>query len=300
DYQYVVEANLALVATTGKPSPMDALALNDATNQELYQRLAETFVMLRLLGTVEYHKAYILTGYVIQDEVVCQTLSPLERFFGTPGCLPWKIRPNHLQRAVDLYRGKAQFLSHFADLPRLRFYRGWVALNTGLQRMYSSDRIHEFVRALEALIVPKIGRTKMNFVERCAKFAAPLAASSLAEEALKQAYEMRCDVEHLHDWDRSLAGLPQSDREHVAFWRTRQMETLACTAYVRILEHPALQQFFHADTVLEQFWLRPDQDIRSAFGVPFDITTLSLVRKYDASWRARLDDWPSGWFENHA
>jgi hypothetical protein len=145
------------------------------------------------------------------------------------------LRLEHLEAACDLSKAKTSFLSQFSDSKRNRLVRDWVALNAALQQYYASDRIHGFVRALEAVIYPEISRTAAQFVHRCSLFAAPNTQKSAARKVLEEAYQMRCDVEHVHDWDRSLGAYDIDDRENVAYWRTRQMETLACATYARFL-----------------------------------------------------------------
>src|SRR5258708_38386943 len=106
---------------------------------------------------------------------------------------------------------------------------------------------------------------------------------------------MRCDVGHVHQWDRSLATRRSAEREDVAYWRTRQMESLACLAYAKIFSHNGLHQHFQTDAALEQFWRKPEHEIRLALGTVCDITELKLVRNYDGWGRAALSEWPSGW-----
>ncbi len=54
-----------------------------------------------------------------------------------------------------------------------RVVRGLNVLFKGLQEKVGQHRIHQFVRSLEALIFPDIGRTKKQFVHRCQIFASP-------------------------------------------------------------------------------------------------------------------------------
>jgi len=291
----VSEANfvLARMATTGFPPA--ALPVSDGTNSELAKQADNIFTMLRLLGTIEYERGFLVTGYVQNGQAVCQNFSKLGRLEITRGCLPWMIREEHLVAAADLARAKSSLMGSFPDARGARILRGWWALTTGLQQFYASDRIHGFVRALEALIYPEIGKTEGQFVHRCSLFAALGAGKDAAREALAEAYKMRSDVEHLHEWDRSLGKYPAADREDVAFWRTRQMESLACAAYARIFTDTVLQKNFGNDAALEQFWRKPEHEVRAALGCVCDITKLKLVKKYDGWGRADLSEWPAGW-----
>ena len=109
---------------------------------------------------------------------------------------------------------------------------------------------------------------------------------------------MRCDIEHVHHWDRSLQTYPVDDRENVALWRTRQMEALACAAVTRILLDTSIQQHFQSDAAIATVWRRPEEEIRAALGNISDITQVKIVRKYDGIGRAAASEWPTGWLDN--
>jgi hypothetical protein len=297
DFPRIADANLVLVRTAGDGFPPDTLVFADATNEALARRLVEVFAMLRLMGTIEYESAFFLTGYSRRDRTFCQNYSKLVPFYFTRGCLPWMPRPGDLAAAARLAAEKESFLSRFSDLPKVRIFRGWVALSAALQQYFASDRIHGFVRALEALIYPDIGKTARQFVDRCSLFAAPSEHRTAVWDALREAYSMRCDVEHVHDWDRSLSKYDVGEREDVAYWRTRQMETLACLAYARIFGDRELQKSFSTDEDIIALWQKPEGEIRGLFGEPFEITNLKIVTDYDLSGRAKVSEWPAGWIE---
>jgi len=291
----VRSANLVLARTAITGFAPESLPISDNTNLDLAKQIENIFTMLRLLGTIEYESAFLIIGHVQQGRAVCQNLSKFERFEITRGRLPWIIREEHLVEAATLAEAKASLLTSSGDARNVRLFRGWWALTTALQQFYASDRIHGFVRALEALIYPEVGKTEKQFIHRCSLFAAPSAAKNKAREALEEAYKMRCDVEHAHQWDRSLATYPSLEREDMAYWRTRQMESLACLAYAKIFADNGLHQHFQTDAALEQFWRKPEHEIRLALGTVCDITELKLVRQYDTWGRAAFSEWPSGW-----
>jgi len=112
-------------------------------------------------------------------------------------------------------------------------------------------------------------------------------ANPLAAAALTQSYDMRSDAEDIHDWERSLQNVNPEKPEDVALWRTRQMEALASFAYTRVLTKPDLRQYFANDTKLSGFW-NPLSDTEriKVWGSRLDLSTISIVRKYDQWGRA--------------
>lgn len=269
----------------------------DEVGERLQKEVGGVFAMLRFLGTIEYEQAFMLAGYVESGKVTCRHFAQTERFNITRGCLPWVVREENLRSAAKLHNAYSLFQQSVPDGRTRRFGRGCYALKVGLERFYGTDRLHGFVRALEALVLPETGKTEKQFISRCTFFAGPKAAEGTTREALKEAYKMRSDVEHMHDWDRSLQTYAAAEREDIALWRTRQMESLACAAYTKILLDPRLGQHFYDETKLTAFWQKPEDEIRSAFGDVPDITKLQIVRGYDASGRAAASEWPSGWLE---
>jgi hypothetical protein len=151
-----------------------------------------------------------------------------------------------------------------------------------------------FMRLFERLRHLFFRRQEKQFVARCALFAGPKTAQDSIQETLREAYKMRCDIEHVHEWDRSLQGYPAAERENIALWKTRQMEALACAAYTKILLDSTLAAYFYDDNKLAAFWQRPEDEIRAAFGNVCDISQVSIVRQYDGFGRAAYSEWPSG------
>lgn len=291
--------NMFLVRTSTKGWQEGELAVSgDELSQGLQQGVGGLFAMLRWLGTIEYENAFMLAGYVQDGKPTCKHFAQTERFNITRGCLPWVIKEHDLRTAVQLFKSYSTLQQRFLNAEKWRFGRGCGCLKTGLEQYYASDRLHGFVRALEAVILPEPGKTEKQFVSRCALFAGPTDAETNVRTMLQEAYRMRCDIEHVHDWDRSLQSYPANDRENVALWRTRQMESLACAANSRILLDPNLQKHFDSDAAIAGFWQKPEEEIRAAFGDICDITQLKIVRKYDGIGRATASEWPTGWLDN--
>jgi hypothetical protein len=269
--------------------------IGDQVGEALQGRVGGVFAMLRLLGTIEYEGAFVLAGHVANGTPTCRQFATTQLFNVTRGYLPWVIREKDLCTAAELHNSYLSLLERFPD--RWRFGRGCSALKSALEQYYASDRLHGFVRALEALILPEIGSTERQFVSRCALFAGPKSAARSIRAVLQEVYRMRCDIEHVHGWDRSLQGYTPAEREDVALWRTRQMEELACAAYRKILLSTDLQQHFHSDAAAQAFWGRPENEIRVAFGNVCDISQLRIVKKYSHG-RADPSEWPPKLFED--
>jgi len=289
---------LVSVATSGWPEGQLAV-FGGHVDSELMDSLGGLFAFLRVVGAIEYTDAFMVAGHVEDGRQDIRHFARTERFNITRGTLPWVVRGPDLQAAAQLSESYRSLLKRFRG-QRWRFARGCRALKTSMEQYYASDRLHGFVRALEALIVPEKGGTEKQFISRCALFAGPLTAEAKVRSVLQEVYRMRCDVEHVHDWDRSLTTYSVDEREHIAYLRTRQMEDLACAVYRRIISDLRLQSNFYDDLSIRSFWQRPDLDIRAAFGDVCDITRSRLFTKYDYYGRVHPSEWPKEVFESLA
>jgi len=288
---------LVRAATEGWPDGQLSI-FGGPVDAELQSHIRRVFEMLRLVGAINYQDAFMLGGHVVNGESECRQFASLERFYITLGCLPLMIRENDLRTAVELHETYSHLGKTYTDTAKWRFSRGLYALNAAFQQFNSYDRLPGFVRAIEALIIPEIGKTKNQFISRCSLFAGSESKLAETKKILQDAYDIRCDLEHMHDWDRSLSKYSANERKDIMLWRTRQMEELASAAYRKILSDKALRPNFQNDSAIEEFWKKPDDEIRTAFGDVCDISQLKNV-KYDSDGWAHTSEWTPEQIENY-
>ena len=177
---------------------------------------------------------------------------------------------------LDTLTGAANMLPNAEvalDTPGVygRVQRGKHALSRAMSEPWPDFRLHHYVQALEAVIMPGSGkRTGSDFRERTALFTAP---SSEAESAIEDIYELRCNTEHLHGW---MAPRDHKSRrweidEHQAQLRLWQVENLAFHVYRRILSRRHVLDHFHDNEAIEQFWALDEQTRRNEWGEPLDL-----------------------------
>lgn len=153
-----------------------------------------------------------------------------------------------------------------------RVIRGLNTLSSGLREHMGQERLHQFVRSLEALILPDIGNTRNQFAHRCQTFTR---ASNDARATLLEVFDMRSNTENLHEWDKAVQKYPLDQREDVCWQRTRQIEHLAANAYSRLLRDAALREHFRTNDTIAAFWKMQDAQRQSLWGQPLDITAFS-------------------------
>jgi len=269
-------ANLVLFVEEPSANPV-----LDAVHRRLKNDLSVFFHLLHLRSGIECAEgADLLCGSSEEGVPSILQMSPMPTFYQSKGFRRAPITQAWLEDGLVLCAGVVAM-----DADKTQFRRVIRGLNTLFKALKETvqDRLHQFVRSLEALILPDVGSTKNQFAHRCQTFAR---AGDDTRALLLEAFEMRSDTEHLHEWDRAVQRYPAAQREDVCWQRTRQIEQLACDAYARLLRNSAIRENFRTEAVIAGFWKLPDDKRRLLWGKPIDITLEPLVQEYDQWERA--------------
>ena len=262
-------ANLVLFVE----EPSDNPGILDDVHQRLSGDLRLLFSMLHLRIGIEMESADLLCGSSVNGVPEIRQMGQMPDFHQSQGYMRAPITQAWLEDGLVLRTG---FAETDADKTQFRrVIRGLHTLLKGLREETGQDRLHQFVRSLEALTLPEKGSTKKQFAHRCQTFAGNTRA------LLLEAYEIRSDTEHLNPWDKSVQRFPLDQRENVCWQRTRQIEHLACDAYSRLLRDPALRKHFRTEDTIAAFWKLLDGQRRGLWGTPLDIAQEPLVQEYD-------------------
>lgn len=267
--QHLERANLVLFVE----EPSDTPENFDAVHHRLRGDLSLLFHLVHLRRGIECESADLLCGSSEQGTPRIRQMSQQPTFFQSKGYRRAAITKEWLEDALALRIGAVTM-----EVDKALFRRAIRGLNTlfkGLKET-GQDRLHQFVRSLEALILPDIGSTKRQFTHRCQTFAR---AGNDTQSLLQQAFDMRSDTEHLHPWDEAVQNYPLDQREDVCWQRTRQIEHLACDAYSRVLRDASLREHFRTDAAIAAFWKLPEDQRRSLWGDPLDITLEPLFQE---------------------
>jgi len=270
-------ANLVLFVEEPSHNP----EIVDDVHHRLDKALSDLFYMLHLRTGIEVAEgADLLCGSSINGVPGIRQMSQMPAFHQSKGWKRAPITAAWLEEGLVLRAGVAAMDADKTQFRRV--VRGLVTLFKGLQET-GQDRLHQFVRSLEALILPDIGSTQKQFAHRCQTFAR---AGDDTRLLLLEAFDMRSDTEHLNPWDEAVQSYPADQREDVCWHRTRQIEHLACDAYSRLLRDAALRDHFRTEAAIAAFWKLPDDQRRALWGKPLDIAQEPLVQKYDQWERA--------------
>ena len=256
----VVDSNLFLVSKLASVTP----GVLDGENQTLQRRVQLFYIGLLLSAMFSpAHKPVVLTGSQQDGEIDIRQKwdleIPMPQVFR---CYP-SISAADIMSATQL--GQTLFTMDPKTVPG-GLWRLFRTLNLYAETRTieeSLNRIHQYCRCIEGLILPAIGKTKQQFKSRTELFIGPG-----HHNLMGALYNIRSDVEHLHE-NRYLETFDRDVRLDLAK-KEVIVEYIARTALVRIIKQEALWPHFGNTAVLEKFWaLSPDERQRN-WGAPID------------------------------
>ncbi len=259
----VAGSNLFLVSKQASTTP-DIL---DDENQALQKHVWHFYVGLLLSAMFSpSHQPVLLTGARRNDVIDIRQQKDLD----LP--VPQVFRPYPAIVAADIVSAAQLSLKLDAMLPTTvpgglwRFFRTlhiYVETRAIGQLL---DRIHQYCRCIDGLILPAIGKTKQQFKSRSELFIGPG-----HHDLMGALYDVRSHVEHLHEnqyletFDREIR-LDLLKKEAI-------VEYIARTALARIVGQDALWPHFGNTAALEKFWALSPDERRRVWGNPIDPMT---------------------------
>jgi hypothetical protein len=230
----VAGSNLFLVSKLASATP-DIL---DGENQSLQQRVWHFYVGLLLSAMFSpSHKPVMLTG-ARRDGVI------------------------DIRQQKDL------------ELPVPQVFRPYPPVVAGdiLLAARLLDRIHQYCRCIDGLILPDIGKTKQQFKSRTELIIGPG-----HHDMMGALYDIRSNVEHLHE-NRYLETFDREVRLDL-LKKEAIVEHIARVALARIVNHDALWPHFGNTAALEKFWALTPDERRKTWGDPID--PMASVEDFD-------------------
>ena len=256
----VAGSNLFLVSKLASATPHTL----DGENQSLQRRVGHFYVGLLLSVMFSpSHKPVMLTGARRDGVIDVRQQSDLE----CPA--PRVFRPyppvvaDDILLAAQLGQKLDAMLPATAPRELLRFCRTLHIYVETRAIGELLDRIHQYCRCIDGLILPAIGKTKQQFKSRTELFIGPG-----HHDLMGALYDIRSDVEHLHE-NRYLETFDRDVRLDL-LKKEAIVEYIARTALARIISQDALWPHFGNTAALEQFWALSPDERRKNWGDPID------------------------------
>jgi hypothetical protein len=265
----VESCNLFLLSKMASMTP-DVL---DAENQKLQQRVSNFYVGLLLASTfAPAHGPVMLSGSRRNGEIGLRQ----QHDFESPIPCIFRPYPSVLARDIQL---AAQLAGQIEAL-------GTAQLKGGHWRLFRTldiyretrtvpdilDRLHQYARCIDGLILADIGKTRQQFKSRT-----ELCIGPRHHDMMGEIYDVRSAVEHLHE-SRYLEGFDREIRLDL-LKKEGIAERIARTALARILGDSNLWAHFANTSSLATFWALPKADRRRIWGDP--INPLDALADFD-------------------
>ena len=262
------DTNLILLAEEQSDNP----EVLDGVHRRLSDYLGLLFWALHLHAGIETSvngRADRLCGSCVNGTPEIRQVDQMPRFYSTRGQEGAPITRDLLEDSVIHCAQVAKIKADTTQFRRVR--NGLSVLFKGLREEAAPDRLHYFVRSLEGLALPKIGKTKRQFAWRCQTFVSR--PGDDVRNLLEDAFDLRSANVHVNASEGALKQrYPPNQLEDVCWQRTRQMERLACHAYSRLLrDSNLLFEHFRTDDAIKAFWRLRDDQRSKLWGTALDI-----------------------------
>jgi hypothetical protein len=222
----------------------------DRENAALEQRANDLLNALLLQGVPRIERGFVAHGVNRNGTLEIRGYSPMDHHYRTSG-LFFSVGLAEARRAQTL----AERLRHVENSQP-----DWTRLMRGIRTLLLAnretntvgDRLHQFVRAVEAMIKPRAGSSRNDFAHRGQTLTLNNAET---REILLQLYDARSLVEHLNKPTDALPPGGTAEQERgLMDRRTRQIDLLARDVFIRILESPELLETLRTDDQIDAFW----------------------------------------------
>ncbi len=243
-WQDVVTSN-AIIETRLETERPEIL---DDENERLTFQCRILWVSLMLTGPFYLDNAYFLTGSEINDKLEIRQFFKFDRWFNPGDDFIRELTDIEVNKWKTIFKITERIYEQKDDFSRLK--RGLHCFLKGCSESQLNFRLPYFVRSLEALIMPDIGKTTKQFTNRVARWWKDKNEDKYFHEdtakVLEEIYDIRCNFEHMHDLGDRL--------EQKQLLRSYQCEEIARKAYQDILlSDPELRKFI-SDTTIREYW----------------------------------------------
>jgi len=256
----VEDCNLFLLSKQTSSTP-DIL---DDENNKLTQRAWNFYVGLLLASTfAPAHRPVILTGVRRAAEIDIRQQQDLD----SP--IPCLFRPYPPVVSDDLRRAAhvGDQLDALATAPlpdgHWRLFRTLHVYTESRTTAEIVDRLHQYSRCIDGLILPDAGKTKQQFRSRTELFIGPR-----HHDLMGDIYDVRSAVEHLHE-NRYLESFDRETRLDL-LKKEAIVEHIARTTLARIIADSSLWPHFASTPALAKFWGLSDAARQRIWGDPID------------------------------
>ncbi len=254
----IENCNLALLCKMPSQTP----EVLDAENQLLQRRASGFYVGLLLSSTfTPSHAPILITGARRDGEIDVRQESTLDIpsrnvFRHYPPILPGEVE----QAALLACRHEMLNMNPPAG-GAWRIFRALFVYIAARASEELLDRLHQYCRCIDGLILSEPGKGSKQFKSRTELFIGPR-----EHDTMGKLYAIRSNVEHLHE-HKYLEGFDRGVRLDLV-QKEAIAEHIARNALAHIVRNPGLWPHFGNTAALAPFWKLDPADRRKIWGAP--------------------------------
>lgn len=265
----VEDCNIFLLSKLASAKP----GVLDAENKMLQQRVMDFYVGLLLASPfAPAHPPVMLSGAREGAEIGIRQQQDLDAPIPCLVRLHPAVTPAEIQLAVRLSENLEALRAAQAQGGHWRLFRTLNVYTAARTTGEIIDRIHQYCRAIDGLILSEPGKSRQQFRGRTELF-----IGAHHHDLMGDLYDIRSAVEHLHEY-QYLETFDRNIRLDLAK-KAAIAEYIARTALARVIGEPALWPQFSNTPALEKFWNLPLAERRKLWGEPVD--PLAAVADFD-------------------
>ncbi len=256
----VEQCNLFLLSQLTSHAP----EILDAEDQLLQRRVWNFYVGLLLSSTfAPAHRPVLITGSCRGGEIGIRQQQDLDSPIPLIANHYPAITREHIQLAAQL----GEDLEAFASAPiaggRWRLFRTLQVYVDARVTAEVVDRIHQYCRCVEGLILPAVGKSRQQFKSKTELF-----IGSGHHDLMGDIYDVRSAVEHLHE-SRYLESFDRVSRLDLVK-KEAIVERIAREAIRRVMGNTNLWPHFANTAALSRFWSLASTEQRRLWGDTID------------------------------
>jgi hypothetical protein len=242
--QEVEGSNLFLLGKTRSQAP----EIDDAESAEVKRHAGHFYAGLLLTSPfAPAHRPVMLVGYRHNGEINVRSQDDYEPTIPSTVRHYPPVRLAELQLAAKLAEQIAALEIAPLNGGHWRLFRVFHLYLEARAIRDNMDRLHQYCRCIDGLIVSKQGEAKKQFKSRTELFIGPRNHTLMGDT-----YDVRSDVEHLHE-NKHLEVFDRSARLELVK-KLEMMEYIVRSALARILLDSKLWPHFANTTALQAFW----------------------------------------------
>ena len=259
-YQHLEKSNFAIEVIQPE---------GETSWEKIASRLWGTMYSILLFGVPRLVGGLEILGKRYENGVTVHKVITPYRISACPHARAALLSGNTFMKARVVASGIREIYKAGTDFFRLR--RGFLSWVSATRTELGEGRLHQFVRAVEAVVKPERSKTRDQFVKRCALF-------TVNGDIVSELFNLRSTTEHMNDYLPIVTGNASWDLERRGWYRSYQAELLAQAVYTRILSDPDLLGRFKTDAAIDQFWAMDDSQRRGIWGKAVNLNQFAQGR----------------------